>query len=87
MSGANGRSSLDGANPDDQPIEAPWAKTGVLTRDLTAGGIVYLEMPLAALERGLDLIRQVRSRLPQVSVPVLLIYGDRDAIVEKANGP
>ncbi len=33
------------------------AKTGVLTRDLTAGGIVYLEMPLAALERGLDLIR------------------------------
>ncbi len=29
----------------------------------------------------------MRSSLPQVSVPVLLISGDRDAIVEKANGP
>ncbi len=68
-------------------IEAPWAKTGVLTKDLTAGGIVYLEMPLAALERGLDLIRQVRARLTQVRAPALLIYGDQDAIVDKANGP
>lgn len=68
-------------------IEAPWAKTGVLTKDLTAGGIVYLEMPLAALERGLDLIRRVRAGLPEVKVPALLIYGDQDAIVDKANGP
>ncbi len=68
-------------------IEAPWAKTGVLTQDLTAGGIVYLEMPLAALERGLDLIRQVRAHLAQVKAPALLIYGDQDAIVDKANGP
>jgi carboxylesterase len=68
-------------------IEAPWAKTGVLTRDLAAGGIVYLEMPVAALELGLDLIRSVRTRLPQVGVPVLLIFGDQDAIVDKANGP
>lgn len=68
-------------------IEAPWAKTGVLTKDLTAGGIVYLEMPLAALERGLELIRQVRAHLPQVEVPTLLIYGDQDAIVDRANGP
>ncbi len=46
-----------------------------------------MEMQLAALERGLDLIRRVREELAEVICPVLLVYGDHDAIVDKANGP
>ena len=68
-------------------ISAPWASVGGLTDDIASGGIVYLEMPLAALERGMELIRQVRAGLPEVQCPALLIYGDRDQIVDRANGP
>jgi carboxylesterase len=55
--------------------------------DLGAGGITYLEMPLNALERGMGLIKQVRDGLSEVTAPALLIYGDTDQIVDKANGP
>jgi carboxylesterase len=68
-------------------IPAPWATVGVLVNDLGAGGITYLEMPLNALERGMGLIKQVRDGLSQVTAPALLIYGDTDQIVDKANGP
>jgi carboxylesterase len=68
-------------------ITAPWASVGGLTNDIASGGIVYLEMPLAALERGMGLIRRVREGLPEVGCPTLLIYGDGDQIVDKANGP
>jgi pimeloyl-ACP methyl ester carboxylesterase len=36
----------------DRPkaIPAPWANVGVLTNDIASGGIVYMEMPLKALE-------------------------------------
>ena len=44
-------------------------------------------MPLNALERGMGLIKQVRDGLSQVTAPALLIYGDSDQIVDKANGP
>jgi carboxylesterase len=68
-------------------IEAPWARVGALTADIASGGITYMEMPLNALERGMGLIRQVREGLGDVRCPALLFYGDRDAIVEPANGP
>lgn len=68
-------------------ITAPWASVGALTNDIASGGITYLEMPLGALERGLGLVRRVREGLAEVTCPVLLIYGDDDAIVDKANGP
>ena len=68
-------------------IPAPWATVGVLINDLGAGGITYLEMPLNALERGMGLIKQVRDGLGEVTAPALLIYGDSDQIVDKANGP
>jgi carboxylesterase len=68
-------------------ITAPWASVGGLTNDIASGGIVYLEMPLAALERGMGLIRQVREGLSEVRCPTLLIYGDGDQIVDRANGP
>ena len=44
-------------------------------------------MPLGALERGMELVGDVRAGLPDVRVPTLLIYGDADLIVDKANGP
>ena len=68
-------------------IPAPWANVGVLTNDIASGGIVYMEMPLKALEKGMELIRQVRAGLQEVRCPTLLIYGDADQIVDKANGP
>src|SRR6266487_4322794 len=75
-------------NPNrPKAITAPWASVGALTNDVASGGITYMEMQLAALERGLDLIRRVREELAEVICPVLLVYGDHDAIVDKANGP
>jgi carboxylesterase len=68
-------------------ITAPWASVGALTSDIASGGITYMEMPLDALERGLGLVRRVREGLAEVTCPTLLIYGDHDAIVDKANGP
>jgi carboxylesterase len=44
-------------------------------------------MPLGALERGMQLMADVRQGLGDVTVPVLLLYGDADQIVDKANGP
>jgi carboxylesterase len=75
-------------DPDRPPsIPAPWASVGVLTEDVGVGGIAYLEMPLGALERGMQLVTQVRDGLSDVTAPTLLIYGDADQIVDKANGP
>jgi len=73
----------------DRPVTvpAPWAPVGVLTEDVGVGGIAYLEMPLGALERGMGLMSQVREGLGAVTVPTLLIYGDADQVVDKANGP
>jgi len=73
----------------DRPVTvpAPWATVGVLTEDVGVGGIAYLEMPLGALERGMGLMSQVREGLGDVTVPTLLIYGDADQVVDKANGP
>jgi len=73
----------------DRPltVPAPWATVGVLTEDVGVGGIAYLEMPLGALERGMGLMSQVREGLGDVTVPTLLIYGDADQVVDKANGP
>lgn len=68
-------------------IPAPWATVGVLTTDIGAGGICYSEMPLNALERGMGLITTVRDALPDITAPVLLIYGDADTVVDKTNGP
>jgi carboxylesterase len=76
-------------NDPDRPasIPAPWATVGVLTEDVGVGGIAYVEMPLGALERGMGLMAQVLEGLDDVTVPTLLIYGDADQIVDKANGP
>jgi len=76
-------------NDPDRPVmvPAPWATVGVLTEDVGVGGIAYLEMPLGALERGMGLMSQVRQGLSDVSVPTLLVYGDADQVVDKANGP
>jgi carboxylesterase len=73
----------------DRPmtIPAPWASVGMLTQDLGVGGITYPEMSLGALERGMELMTQVRDGLRDVTVPALLVYGDADQIVDKANGP
>jgi len=68
-------------------IPAPWATVGVLTEDVGVGGIAYLEMPLGALQRGMQLMTDVRQGLGEVIAPALLIYGDADQIVDKANGP
>jgi carboxylesterase len=68
-------------------VPAPWATVGVLTEDVGVGGIAYLEMPLGALERGMALMTEVREGLGDVTVPTLLVYGDADQIVDKANGP
>lgn len=68
-------------------VPAPWATVGVLTEDVGVGGVAYLEMPLGALERGMALMSQVRAGLDDVTVPTLLIYGDADQVVDKANGP
>jgi carboxylesterase len=68
-------------------VPAPWSAVGVLTEDVGVGGIAYLEMPLGALERGMGLMSEVRQGLPEITVPTLLIYGDADQIVDKANGP
>jgi carboxylesterase len=68
-------------------IPAPWATVGVLTEDVGVGGIAYLEMPLGALQRGMQLMTDVRQGLSDVAAPALLIYGDADQIVDKANGP
>ena len=46
-----------------------------------------MEMPLNALEKGMELIRLVRAGLHEVRCPTLLIYGDADQIVDKSNGP
>ena len=76
------------ADPDRPvTVPAPWATVGVLTEDIGVGGICYLEMPLGALERGIGLVTQVREGLADISVPTLLIYGDADLVVDKANGP
>jgi carboxylesterase len=79
----------DIVNDPERPkaITAPWASVGALTNDISSGGITYMQMPLAALDRGLDLVRRVREGLSEVTCPTLLIYGDHDAIVDKANGP
>jgi carboxylesterase len=76
-------------NDPDRPVvvAAPWATVGVLTEDVGVGGIAYLEMPLGALERGMGLMSEVRQGLADVRVPTLLIYGDADQVVDKANGP
>jgi carboxylesterase len=76
-------------NDPDRPrtVPAPWATVGVLTEDVGVGGIAYLEMPLGALERGMGLMSQVMEGLGEIRVPTLLIYGDADQIVDKANGP
>ncbi|MGZ4626101.1 MAG: alpha/beta hydrolase [Kineosporiaceae bacterium] len=76
-------------NDPDRPttIPAPWATVGVLTEDVGVGGIAYLEMPLGALERGMQLMAKVREGLADVTTPTLLVYGDADQIVDKANGP
>lgn len=73
----------------DRPksIPAPWSTVGVLTEDVGVGGIAYLEMPLGALERGMQLMTTVREGLADVRSPALLLYGDADQIVDKANGP
>jgi carboxylesterase len=68
-------------------VPAPWSAVGVLTEDIGVGGIAYLEMPLGALERGMGLMGEVREGLGEITVPTLLIYGDADQIVDKANGP
>jgi carboxylesterase len=68
-------------------VPAPWSAVGVLTEDVGVGGIAYLEMPLGALERGMGLMSEVRQGLSEITVPTLLIYGDADQIVDKANGP
>jgi carboxylesterase len=68
-------------------IPAPWATVGALTADHASGGITYLELPLGALERAMGLVRQVRQGLGEIRCPALLVYGDQDAIVDKANGP
>ena len=68
-------------------MPAPWATVGVLTEDVGVGGIAYLEMPLGALERGMGLMSQVKEGLSDVTVPTLLVYGDADQVVDKANGP
>ena len=68
-------------------IPAPWASVGVLTEDVGVGGIAYLEMPLGALERGMGLMTRVRESLSEMTVPTLLVYGDADQVVDKANGP
>lgn len=68
-------------------IPAPWASVGALTNDIASGGITYLELPLAATERALELVKRVRAGLSEVHCPTLLIYGDADQIVDKANGP
>jgi carboxylesterase len=68
-------------------VPAPWSAVGVLTEDIGVGGIAYLEMPLGALERGMGLMSEVRQGLPEITVPTLLIYGEADQIVDKANGP
>src|SRR5256714_10666613 len=44
-------------------IPAPWANVGVLTHDIASGGIVYMDMPLNALEQGMQMIRLVRAGL------------------------
>lgn len=76
------------ADPDRPlTVPAPWATVGVLTEDIGVGGICYLEMPLGALERGIGLVTRVREGLADITVPTLLIYGDTDLIVDKANGP
>ena len=59
----------------------------MLTNDIASGGIVYMGMPLNALEKGMELIRLVRAGLHEVRCPTPLIYGDADQIVDKANGP
>jgi carboxylesterase len=76
-------------NDPDRPVSipAPWATVGVLTEDVGVGGIAYLEMPLGALERGMQLMTQVRDGLGEVTAPAMLVYGDADQIVDKANGP
>jgi carboxylesterase len=76
-------------NDPNRPVTvpAPWSAVGVLTEDVGVGGIAYLEMPLGALERGMGLMSEVRQGLPEITVPTLLIYGDADQIVDKANGP
>jgi carboxylesterase len=85
--------ALDALEPlvkdPDRPfsVPAPWSTVGVLTEDVGVGGIAYLEMPLGALERGMELMGDVRAGLADVRVPTLLIYGDADLIVDKANGP
>ena len=84
---------LEGLEPvvhdPDRPasIPAPWATVGVLTQDVGVGGIAYLEMPLGALEGGMQLMTEVLEGLSDVTVPTLLIYGDADQVVDKANGP
>lgn len=76
------------ADPDrPATVPAPWATVGVLTEDVGVGGIAYLEMPLGALERGMGLMSRIREGLHDVTVPTLLIYGDADQVVKKANGP
>lgn len=68
-------------------VPAPWSAVGVLTEDVGVGGIAYLEMPLGALERGMGLMTRVREGLAEITMPALLVYGDADQIVDKANGP
>lgn len=64
----------------------PWAAPGVLTHDLGAGGLYYLELPVGALGEALALIRRVRERVATLRTPALLFYAEADSIVGIAHG-
>jgi len=68
-------------------VPAPWTDPRMLTKDLAAAGIVYFEMPVAALGRGLAYAAQVRERLGEIRIPALLFFSRDDAIIDPANGP
>jgi carboxylesterase len=68
-------------------VAAPWTDPRMLTKDPGAAGIVYFEMPVAALGRGLAYAAQVRAHLEQIRIPALLFFSEDDAIVDPANGP
>jgi carboxylesterase len=73
------------ATPARMP--APWTDPRLLTHDLNAAGITYLEIPKVTLKRALGLFKQVQGELGQVNVPALLFFSREDAIVDAANGP
>jgi carboxylesterase len=68
-------------------VPAPWTDPRMLTKDPSAAGIVYFEMPIAALGRGLAYAAQVREQLGKIHIPALLFFSNDDAIIDPANGP